>query len=136
MYDNWINELTESYLKTRLGINENDESQKEPDYHPGVHAAADYIHSVLDKHHKGHPKSKTLSTIHSNLGSQTPSASNIADAAKDAIHNHYGIEGHSYDVNDDVAGDFSERDDWEELTDNAVDRLQDKLHGHLESLGH
>lgn len=129
MYDNWINKLTESYLKTRLGINE--EEGKSEEYHPMVHKAADFIHSKLDKHYSKHPKSQTLRTIHGNLKGKEVNRDNVVDASSEAIHDHYGIEGHSYDVNDDVGGDHSEHPKYEQLINNAVENVQDHLWDHL-----
>jgi hypothetical protein len=129
MYDNWINKLTESYLKTRLGINE--EEGKSEEYHPMVHKAADFIHSKLDKHYAKHPKVQTLKTIHNNLGDKEVNRDNVVDASIEAIHDHYGIEGHSYDVNDTVGGDHSEHPRYEQLIDNAVENVEGHLWDHL-----
>lgn len=129
MYDNWINELTESYLKTRLGINE--EEGKSEEYHPMVHKAADFIHSKLDKHYAKHPKAQTLRTIHNNLKGKEVNRDNVVDASKEAVQDHYGVEGHSYDVNDDVGGDHSEHPNYEGLIDNATEDVLEDLWGHI-----
>jgi hypothetical protein len=127
LYDNWIHKLSESYTNSH-NINEEESGQ----HHPMVHKAAKYIHSVLDQYHRGHPIEKTLNSITGGLGGKEVTPDSVIDASDDAIRDHYGVEGHSYEVNDTVGGDHSEHRNWEGLIDNTVDSIKHHLSYHLD----
>jgi hypothetical protein len=127
LYDNWIHKLSESYTNSN-NINEEESGQ----HHPMVHKAAKYIHSVLDQYHRDHPIEKTLNSLTSNLHGKEITPDSVVDASDDAIRDHYGVEGHSYEVNDTVGGDHSEHRNWEGLIDNTVDSIKHHLSYHLD----
>jgi len=121
LYNNWIHKLSENYVNSRLGINE-----EKKEYHPHVTSAAKKLKNEMGLDHS---VEEIAGQIHSHLDGEEATPKSVASAAGRAAGEFKGMTDYAHRKGMLRGG---KRPSEDEIRGNVADRVGQIVHDHLE----